>query len=233
MDTSVNNNNSSNNPSEETNMSTIHQLFNEFIAAGGQPKVTEFKRFFDKLVKDEIKPLCGRSGRTASGDDWRSELKSRFSGRGAKWVLVPLAEINPTITHFESEGMDCDDYKTFIEAKGGAWIRFSGPRLNAGKPAAAFEVRISGSTIDHPRHLHMIDLELLEETIRPLGGTPHSLKLEEVAKPAPVEEPEVEAEPIEEDVTPVSDTNELDSDDEFEVRDEDACDDDEDFDAAF
>lgn len=232
MDTSANNNNSSINPSEETNMSTIHQLFNEFIAAGGQPKVTEFKRFFDKLVKDEIKPLCGRSGRTASGDDWRSELKSRFSGRGAKWVLVPLAEINPTITHFESEGMDCDDYKTFIEAKGGAWIRFSGPRLNAGKPAAAFEVRISGSTIDHPRHLHMIDLELLEETIRPLGGTPHSLKLEEVAKAAPVEEPEVEAEPIEEDVTPLS-NDELNFDDEFEAYDEDAFDDDEDFDAAF
>jgi len=232
MDTSVNNINSSINSSEENNMSTIQQLFNEFIEAGGQPKVTEFKRFFDKLVKDEIKPLCGRSGRTASGDDWRSELKARFSGRGAKWVLVPLAEINPTITHFESAGMDCDDYKTFIEAKGGAWIRFSGPRLHEGKQAAAFEVRISGSTIDHPRHLHMIDVDVLDETIRPLGGTPHSLKLEEVAKPAPVEEPEVEAESIEGDVTPLAE-EELNFDDEFEAYDEDAFDDDEDFDAAF
>ena len=43
----------------------------------------------------------------------------------------------------------------------------------------------------------------------------------------------VEAEPIEEDVTPVSDTDELNFDDEFEAYDEDAFDDDEDFDAAF
>ena len=213
-------------------MSTIQQLFNEFIEAGGQPKVTEFKRFFDKLVKDEIKPLCGRSGRTASGDDWRSELKARFSGRGAKWVLVPLAEINPTITRFESDGIDCDNYKTFIEAKGGAWIRFSGPRLHEGKQAAAFEVRVDGSTIDHPRHLHMINVNVLDETIRPLGGTPHSLKLEEVAKPTPVEDTVVEAEPIEEDVTPLAE-EELNFDDEFESYDEDAFDDDEDFDAAF
>jgi len=212
--------------------SMITQLFQQFIDNGGEPKVTEFKKHLNELINSDIKPLCGRAGKAATGNDWRSDLKAKFNGRGAKWVLVPLAEINPTITHFESEGMDCDDYKTFIEAKGGAWIRFSGPRLNAGKPAAAFEVRISGSTIDHPRHLHMIDLELLEETIRPLGGTPHSLKLEEVAKPTPVEEPEVEDESIEEDVSPVSD-DELNFDDEFEAYDEDACDDDEDFDAAF
>lgn len=218
-------------------MSTIQQLFNEFIEAGGQPKVTEFKRFFDKLVKDEIKPLCGRSGRSASGDDWRSEIKARFSGRGAKWVIVPLSEVSLTISNFEAQGIDCNNYKTFIEANGGAWIRFSGPRLHEGKQAAAFEVRVDGSTIDHPRHLHMIPVDLLDETIRPLGGTPHSLKLEEIAKPTPVEESEIENEsqsdePIDEDVTPLAE-EEINFDDEFESYDEADFDDDEDFDAAF
>ena len=193
------NSNQSTPSTEVTVLSNIQQLFHDFINSGGDPKVTSFKRHLDKLINSEIKPLCGRSAKTADGSDWRSELKARFSGKGAKWVLVPLNEINPTITQFEADGINCDDYKTFIELKGAAWIRFSGPRLDPnGQQAAAFEVRTSGSKDDHPKQLHFIPVSVLEETIRPLEGTPHSLKFEVIAQPAVEEEtPEEEAVTIE------------------------------------
>ena len=162
-----------------TQQDLIVQMFQSFLTDGGLPKVTDFKRHIDSLIKDNVKPLCFRSGKSPDGDDWRSQLKARFSGRGAKWVIVPLKEINPTISDFESQGIDCNDYKTFVEANGAAWLRFAGPRIDSqGNQAAAFEVRTGGSKIDHPKQLHYIPLDQLDETIRPLGGTPHSLKLE-------------------------------------------------------
>ena len=162
-----------------TQQDLIVQMFQSFLTDGGLPKVTDFKRHIDSLIKDNVKPLCFRSGKSPDGDNWRSQLKARFSGRGAKWVIVPLKEINPTISDFESQGIDCNDYKTFVEANGAAWLRFAGPRIDSqGNQAAAFEVRTGGSKIDHPKQLHYIPVDQLDETIRPLGGTPHSLKLE-------------------------------------------------------
>ena len=173
--------------------SMITQLFQQFIENGGTPKVTEFKKHLNELINSDIKQLCGRSGKSADGTDWRSQLKARFSGRGAKWVQVALKEINPTISEFQSQGIDCSQYITFIEANGAAWIRFAGPRINSeGQQSAAFEVRTEGSTVDHPKQLHFIPVSLLDETIRPLGGTPHSLKLEVIAKPEDVIDPPVD-----------------------------------------
>ena len=157
----------------------IIELFNRFIEDEGSPKVTAFKRHLEQLTKLHIKPLCVSSAKSADGSDWRSQLKTRFSGRGAKWVLVPLAEISGTIARLVDEGINCDDYKTFIEQKGEAWIRFAGPRLDPnGKQAAAFEVRTGGSKIDHPNQLHLIELTRLNETITPLTGTPHAMNFE-------------------------------------------------------
>lgn len=184
-------------PNSKENIMPAHMIkyiFESFITDGGEPKVTEFKRHLDALVKSEIKPLCIRSGKSADGTGWRSELKARFSGRGAKWVIVALSEINPTISRLESQGIDCSSYKTFVEMKGGAWIRFSGARIDNGQQLAAFEVRTEGSTQDHPKQLHLIPVAELDEVVRPLGGTPRSLGLETEAKPAAVE-PEVEAAP--------------------------------------
>lgn len=183
-------------PNSKENIMPAHMIkyiFESFITDGGEPKVTEFKRHLDALVKSEIKPLCIRSGKSADGKGWRSELKSRFSGRGAKWVIVALSEINPTISSFEAQGIDCSSYKTFVEMNDGAWIRFSGPRIDNGQQMAAFEVRTEGSTQDHPKQLHLIPVAELDEVVRPLGGTPRSLGLETEAKPAV--EPEVEAAP--------------------------------------
>ena len=177
--------------SEETVMSNIQNIFQTFIDNGGEPKVTAFKRHLDQLINSDIKPLCTRSGKSADGTDWRSEVKAKFGGRGMKWVFVSLENIQPTLTSLGEQGVDTEDYTKFIEANGQAWIRFSGPRINNGVKAAAFEVRTGGSTIDHPKQLHYIPLHDLDDAISFINTTPHSLKLEEVTKPQEVEEVEV------------------------------------------
>ena len=170
------------------NVNLIEQLFQQFIDNGGEPKVTSFKRHLDQLINADIKPLCGRSGKTATGDDWRSEVKARFSGRGAKWVSVSLEEIAPTL---ETYGHDVVEYRNWIDKAGYAWIRFAGPRVANGVKSAAFEVRTGGSTIDHPKQLHYIALHDLDDKISQLAATPHAMRLEERAS-TPVVEEEVE-----------------------------------------
>ena len=195
------NSNQPTNIQEETVMSDIQAIFQQFIDNGGEPKVTAFKRHLDKLINSDIKPLCGRSGKAADGTDWRSEVKAKFGGRGAKWVFVSIDSIRPTLNRFAEQGIDTEDYTKFIEAHGQAWVRFSGPRIDNGVKAAAFEVRTDGSTIDHPKQLHSIPLHDLDEAISFMNSTPHAMKLEEVAKPQEVEEVEVELSEVEE--TPV------------------------------
>ena len=200
------NSNQPTNIQEETVMSNIQNIFQQFIDNGGEPKVTAFKRHLDKLINSDIKPLCGRSGKAADGTDWRSEVKAKFGGRGAKWVFVSLDSIRPTLSRFADQGIDTEDYTKFIETHGQAWIRFSGPRIDNGVKAAAFEVRIDGSTIDHPKQLHYIPLHDLDEAISFINSTPHAMKLEEVAKPQEVEE-EVEVELSKPEETPVVEEN--------------------------
>ena len=170
------------------NANLIEQLFQQFIDNGGEPKVTSFKRHLDQLINADIKPLCGRSAKTGLVDDWRSEVKSRFSGRGAKWVSVSLEEIAPTL---ETYGHDVVEYRNWIDKAGYAWIRFTGPRVANGVKSAAFEVRTGGSTIDHPKQLHYIALHELDDKISQLAATPHAMRLEERAS-TPVVEEEVE-----------------------------------------
>ena len=193
------NSNQPTNIQEETVMSNIQSIFQQFIDNGGEPKVTAFKRHLDKLINTDIKPLCGRSGKTADGNDWRSEVKAKFGGRGAKWVFVSIESITPTLSRFAEQGLDVEDYTKFIAAHGQAWIRFSGPRIDNGVKSAAFEVRTDGSTIDHPKQLHYIPLHDLDDAVSFMNSTPHSMKLEEVAKPQEVEEAvEVELSEVEE-----------------------------------
>ena len=155
---------------------TIQQLFQAFIDDGGEPKVTAFKKHLDLLINQEIKPLCGRSGKTGIADGWRNELKARFSGRGAKWVKVSLEEIAATLEGFDYD--DCIFYRSWINEAGYAWIRFAGPRVVEGNKVAAFEVRTGGSTIDHPKQLHYISVHELDDKIESLPSTPHAMKLE-------------------------------------------------------
>jgi len=170
--------------------STIQQLFQEFINDGGEPKVTSFKRHLDKLINQEIKGLCGRSAKTGLVDDWRSEVKARFSGRGAKWVKVSVDDILPTLEGFD----DTAEYMGWIQSAGFAWIRFAGPRVANGSHCAAFEVRTGGSTIDHPKQLHYIPVHDLDEKIEALNSTPHAMRLEVAMTPVVEDEKPVEVE---------------------------------------
>ncbi len=167
----------------------ILNIFNSFIEAGGLPKVTEFKKHLDQLINAEIKSLCSSRGKSAGGTGWRSELKARFGGRGAKWVSVSLEEIAPTL---ETYGDDVVEYRNWIDKAGYAWIRFSGPRVSNGVNCAAFEVRTGGSTIDHPKQLHYIDVNELDDKIKSLSGTPHAMRLEQrTTAPVATEKDEV------------------------------------------
>lgn len=196
--------------------STIQQLFQEFIDQGGEPKVTSFKRHLDQLINSDIKHLCGRSGKTGLVDDWRSELKARFSGRGAKWVKVSIDNIEQTLAGYDSSA---DDYRQWIYKAGYAWIRFTGPRVANGVNCAAFEVRTGGSTIDHPGQLHYIPVYDLDMTIEPLNSTPHAMKLEEVASTPVVEDRSVPVHNLDKPVVDVPELDaffETDKDDDYE-----------------
>ena len=175
----------------------IRGLFNNFIEAGGDPKVTDFKQHLNDLIDVFVKPLCRRSAKSAHPlpdvVNWRSEVKDRFSGRGAKWVKVSLEEIAPTLEGFDYD--DCIFYRHWINEAGFAWIRFAGPRVANGVESAAFEVRTGGSTIDHPKQLHYIALHDLDDKIEALNSTPHAMKLEVTTTPV-VEDNEPEVEPL-------------------------------------
>ena len=188
----------------ETNMdhyTLIENLFNQFIENGGAPKVTEFKKHIDILIKDKIKPLCSSQGKSGSvGGGWRGEQKSKFSGRGAKWVKVSLDEVSSTLNKFDEDGIDTSDYRNWINLAGFAWIRYTGPRIVQGDNMAAFEIRTIGSTHDCPKTLHYILDAGLEDAIKPLNSTPHSMKLE-----VKIETPDEVVEVEDNNVEPVND----------------------------
>ena len=43
----------------------IRGLFNNFIEAGGDPKVTDFKQHLNDLIDVFVKPLCRRSAKSS------------------------------------------------------------------------------------------------------------------------------------------------------------------------
>ena len=182
----------SNQPTNQGNDMPLHDdemilgLFNNFVDDGGAPKVTDFKKHLDELINVKIKPLCGRSTKTGDvANNWRSQQKANFAGRGAKWVKIPLEQIEPTLKEFEEDGIDCSEYRAWTTQAGYAWVRYSGPRLKGHVAMAAFEVRTRGSKDDHPKQLHLrYDVELMEGIER-LENTPHAMGLE-ILKADPV-----------------------------------------------
>ena len=171
-----------NNNNNQNLEAAILNLFQEFQNAGGQPLVTEFKRYIDQQINAHVKPLCGRSSlASSSGSGWRNEQKARFAGRGAKWVKVSIGSIIPTLDKFDYTGQtDTQEYRAWIEAAGYAWIRYNGPRIKEGHQAAAFEVRTTGSKFDQPKELHYILDADIDSEITYLHSTPHAMRLEEI-----------------------------------------------------
>ena len=189
--------------SEEITVNTTDNLIAALVShfQDNPQGFTDYRKEVEALLRDNIKPLTARSGKT--GDDWRSEIKSQFSGRGAKWVFVSLEEIEPTLVQFEADGIDCTDYRKNTTKLGKAWIRFNGPRVNDGVKSAAFEVRTEGSTIDHPKQLHMMPADTITSYIEAMPGTPKSLKLEEDSAPMPKAKKKEKIKEVEIDTTSV------------------------------
>lgn len=174
-----------NNNNQNVKNPSIIALFEEFQAAGGQPLITQFKRFIDQQIDQHVKPLCGRSAKSSrpltNVPNWRNEQKVKFSGRGMKWVKVSIGSIIPTLDKFDYTGQtDTQEYRAWIEAAGYAWIRYNGPRIKEGHQAAAFEVRTTGSKFDQPKELHYILDADLDQEITYLHSTPHAMRLEEI-----------------------------------------------------
>lgn len=164
-------------------------LFNNFIEAGGLPKVTAFKKHLDELINVKVKPLCSSRGKSPGNDQsdasWRSQQKANFSGRGAKWVKIAIEQIEPTLKEFEEDGIDCSEYRAWTKQAGYAWLRYSGPRISGNVAMAAFEIRTEGSKKDHPKQLHLkANLDLMEGIER-LENTPHAMGIE-VLKAQPI-----------------------------------------------
>ena len=196
-----------------TSKDLVVALFNNFLEEGNDPKITEFRKYMDLLVRDEVKPLTGRSGsRSASasvGDDWRAEQKARYSGRGAKWMSIDADKVMGTLDEFDSRGIDTADYRYWIDQVGYAWIRYVAPRVIRGNKVAAFEIRTLGSTIHQPKELYYhLDSEL-DELIH-LNSTPYALNLEKGSAPK-----EEKIETIDEDINDQDENDDIVDDEEF------------------
>ena len=143
---------------------------------------------FIQAIEDQFKANAPARGRTAGGSStgsgWRSEQKAQFSGRGAKWIKLtgPLMDmVKVQLGIFEKDGEDVSDYTSWINKEGYAWVRYSGPRGTEEAQELAFEVRVSGSKIDHPKHLirfTQLIWDQMEENRSVLGGTPFGMNLE-------------------------------------------------------
>ena len=167
------------NSNEENQMTALQQLFQQYVDQGGKPAVTHFRLHLNNLIDQEVKHLCGRSSKSGGGDDWRSEVNARFGGRGAKWVFVSLDDVKPTLDKLDAQGIDTLDYRTYIEAHGQAWVRYTTARMHEGKQCAGFAILTDGSTINKPTQLHFVPVDELEDRVTPMNSTPHAMKLEE------------------------------------------------------
>jgi len=174
----------------------VQDLFNAYLEEGGKPAVTHFRVWLNKHIDEVVKPLCKSSSRSGGAlAEWKSELKDRFGGRGAKWVKIALGDIMPTLERLEhDEGIDASHYRALINQAGYAWIRFDAPRVHNGKNCAAFKVLTEGSTFMQPGRLHYVPIGDLDAMITPLNGTPKSMKLEDLVTPHEVSPEEVEQE---------------------------------------
>ncbi len=155
----------------------IKALFVLHVQQNGNYKITEFKKNLDLLIKENI---GGTRGLNKVDNSWRTELKSRFSGRGRQWIQTSLDSIDLVLERLDAEGYDTTSYRQQIAKQGFAWVRFAGPRIDInGHKAGGFEVRLEGSRVDSPKTLMYIPVEDLDESnITRLQSTPFALGFE-------------------------------------------------------
>ena len=205
----------------------LKDLFEKNLSEGkDKTSVLRFGEALIDILKDEVGSLKGK--RVTSGDTgWRTEIKSMFSGRGRQWIKVGIDKVTPRLDKFDEDGIDTSEYRKWIKSKDYAWIRFNGARINDGVNCGGFEIRTSGSKIDHPKQLCYIPMdELSEDKIERLSGTPHSMSLEVITEK--VEEKTIEENTnLDEEIDTEETTEEVTNEDE-EAEDEIIEEDDED-----
>jgi len=175
------------------------ELFNNYVEEGNEPKLTYFMQHMNVLAREHVKPLCSRSSASKSGgtnkakdidsNDWKVIQKSRYSGRGRKWVKVSIEEILPTLDGFDESGIDTSNYRAWIANAGFAWVRYRSPKLIRGKKFASFEVPLNDSRVNHPHFLHFIDDSELDN-YEIMNETPFSMGLENRSRGEDIQAPE-------------------------------------------
>ena len=184
---------------------------------GTDYSMIRFKETLTELLKDAVGITRGIR---STDNSWRSELSSKFSGRGGKWVFVTLVEIMPTIEKLMNDNKDVSEYKSWIEREEKAWIRFAGPRVHNGVNSGAFEVRINGSKLDHPKNLHYIPVDFIDglTTRLPDGKTPHKLKIEANYEESKKEDETETVQETKEEIQAVDSENQIDELTETEIQ---------------
>ena len=198
----------------------LKDLFQKNLTEGtDKTSVLRFGEALVDILKDEVGSFRGKRV-TTGNTGWRSEIKSMFSGRGRQWIKVGFDKVTPRLDKFDEDGIDTSEYRKWIESKGYAWIRFNGARINDGVNCGGFEIRTSGSKIDHPKQLCYIPMdELSEDKIERLSGTPHSMSLEVITEKV-VEETIEEDTNLDEEIDTEEETGEVTNEDEVNEDDE-------------
>tara|TARA_B100001093_G_scaffold516557_1_gene595632 strand:+ start:244 stop:909 length:666 start_codon:yes stop_codon:yes gene_type:complete len=199
----------------------LKDLFQKNLDEGtDKTSVLRFGEALIDILKDEVGSFRGKRV-TTGNTGWRNEIKSMFSGRGRQWIKVGVDKVTPRLDKFDEDGIDTLDYRKWIESKGYAWIRFNGARINDGVNCGGFEIRTSGSKIDHPKQLCYIPMdELSDDKIERLSGTPHSMSLEVITEKV-VEETIEEDTNLDEEIDMEETNEEVTNEDEVNEDDED------------
>jgi len=173
--------------SNEALSATLIEAFQQQVENTGDGSFARFTQALAEIARETVKPAAkahraaNPQTRGSSTDNtWRAEQKALFSGRGNQWIKLPVDSLTETLDRLDSEGHDVTNYMTWINNAGFAWVRYSGPRLNDGNQAAAFEVRINGSKVDQPDCLHYMDNDMAMAITQDdrLLNTPYALRLE-------------------------------------------------------
>ena len=170
-------------PAFEAMMASMVEIYNTCPDAS---RIRFIQAIEDQFKANSVARARTSSGSSSTGSGWRDAQKAQFAGRGAKWVKLTgemMNLLNITLNAFEADGDDVEDYRSWINKAGFAWVRYSGPRGTEAAQELAFEVRIGGSKIDHPKHLFKVTSDVwnnhLADNHSVLGGTPFSMKLED------------------------------------------------------
>ena len=154
----------------------ISEAFQKYIESGGRG-VCEFRDSFISVINDHMASQKGLLAQNkSSGAQWRQDIKNHFSGRGRKWIAVPLEIGLEALTDFVGEG-DVAAIKTAEDfaRQGFAWVRFYAPTGDAAFPQVRCDLWHHGSSVvtsDIRVNLPWEDVqtyEILSDTPRRLG----------------------------------------------------------------